>query len=149
MCEHGQGGGDGAEDPESADQVYKHILEDDRHMHGKKEDGERAGKGKGPSSPSRDEVQSPKREADEHSTEQMADDVDEQEGRHNCIAIKVRPERGKLRGATSLVDIVGQIVEADERSPGDLADQGEGRRDGGEPRRTPHAQERHAQVAQR
>jgi len=117
-------------------------------MHGKEDDGEWTGEGKGPGSPGGDEMQTTKHEADHHRAEQVADDVDQQVDRHDGIAVEVCPERGKLRGATDLVDIVGQVVEAHERGPRDPAEEGERRRDGGEPRRTPHAQQRHAQVAQ-
>ncbi len=110
-------------------------------MHGKDEDGERTGEGKSPGSPGRDEVQPAKHEADQNRAEQVTNDVDEQLSRHDGIAIEVRPERGKLRGTANLDDIVGQGVEAHERSPGDPTDQGECRRDGGEPGRAPHAQE--------
>ncbi len=93
-------------------------------------------------------MQSAQQEADEHSAQQVADDVDEQKGRHDGIAVEVVPERVELRGAPNLVNIVGQSVEAHERSPGDPADQGERRRDGGEPGCAPHTQERHTQVTQ-
>jgi hypothetical protein len=49
-------------------------------------------------------------DSDEHGAEQMADDVDEQVGGHDGVAVEVRPERGKLRGAADLGDIVGQVV---------------------------------------
>ncbi len=55
MCEHGEGGGDGADDPEGADQIFEYVLEDDI-MYGKEEDGERTGEGKGPGSPGGDEA---------------------------------------------------------------------------------------------
>ena len=58
------------------------------------------------------------------------------------------PERDKLRGAAATIDSVGQVVEADERGPGNPSDQGECRRDGGKPGCASHAQQRHAQVTQ-
>ena len=117
-------------------------------MHGKDEDGERTGEGKGPGSPGGDEAQPAQHEADEHGARQVADDVDEQVGRHDGVAVEVVPERSKLRGDAGLNDIIGQVVEADERGPGYPSDQGQRRRDGGEPGRASHAQQRHAQVAQ-
>jgi hypothetical protein len=107
-----------------------------------------SGEGKGPGSLDGDEAQPTKHEADQHCARQVADNIDEPVGRHDGIAVEVRPERGKLRGEPSPVDIVGQVVEAHESGPGDPADQGQRRRDGGEPRCAPHAQQRHAQVAQ-
>src|SRR5258708_140092 len=139
VFEESKSGGDGTDDPESADQVFEHVLEDDI-MHGKDEDGERTGEGKGPGSPSGDEAQPTQHETDEHAAEQVADDVDEQIDRHDGVAVEVRPERGKLRNEASLGDVVGQAVYAHERGPGDPANQGERRRDGGKPRRAPHAQ---------
>src|SRR5947208_4993622 len=147
VCEHGKGGGNGTDDPESTDQIFEYVLKDDI-MYGKEEDGERTGEGKGPGSPGGDQAQPAKHDADEHGAEQMADDVDEQEGRHRGVAVEVRPERSKLGSAADLDDIIGQVVEAHERSPGDPADQGERCRDGGEPGRAPHAQQRHTQVTQ-
>jgi hypothetical protein len=112
------------------------------------DDGERTGEGKGPGRPGGDEMQPTQHEADHHRAEQVADDVDEQVDRHDGIAVEVRPERSELRRAAELVDIIGQSVQAHERRPGNPADEGECRRDGGEPGRAPHAQQRHAQVAQ-
>ncbi len=117
-------------------------------MHGKDEDGERAGKGKGPGSPGGNQAQPAQHDADQYGAEQVADDVDEQEGRHDGVAVEVHPERNELRGAAGLDDIVSQGVDAHERSPGYPADEGQRRRDGGEPGRAPHAQQRHTQVAQ-
>ncbi len=94
-------------------------------MYENDEDGERTGEGKGPGSPGGDEAQPAKHDADQHSARQVADDVDEQVGRHDGVAVEVRPERGELRSAADLVDIVGQGVEAHERGPGDPADEGE------------------------
>jgi hypothetical protein len=149
VCEHGQGGGYGTEDPERADQVFEPILEDEiMYMYENEEDGEWTGEGKGPGRPGGDEMQPTQHEADQHRAHQVTDDVDHQVDRHDGIAVEVRPERGELRGAAGLDDIVGQVVEAHERGPGDPADQGERRREGGEPGCAPHAQERHAQVAQ-
>src|SRR3989440_7897057 len=146
-CEHGEGGGNGTDDPESADQIFEHVLEDDI-MHGKDEDGERTCEGKGPGSPGRDEVQPTKHEADEHGAEQVTDDVDEQISRHNGVAVKMPPERNKLRCAAGQVDIVGKVIDAHERGPGNPANQGQRCRNGSEPGRAPHAEKRHAQVAQ-
>src|SRR2546423_473628 len=76
VSEHGEGGGNGTDDPESTNQIFEYVLEDDI-MHGKEEDGERTGEGKGPGSPGRDEAQPTKHVADEHGAEQVTDDVDE------------------------------------------------------------------------
>ncbi len=112
------------------------------------DDGERTGEGKGPGGPDGDEMQPTKHEADQHRAHQVADDVDPQVGRHDRIAVEVRPERSELPSAADLVDIRGQGIQTHERGPGDPADQGECRRDGGKPGCAPHAQQRHAQVAQ-
>src|SRR5258706_8791886 len=64
--EHGERGGDGAEDPEGADQIFERVLEDDI-VYGEDEDGQRAGEGKGPGGPHRDEAQATQHEANEHS----------------------------------------------------------------------------------
>jgi hypothetical protein len=77
-------------------------------MYGKDEDGERTGEGKGSGSPGGYDAEPAKHEADQHGAKQVADDVDEQVGRHYSVAVEVRPERSKLRGAACLVDIVGQ-----------------------------------------
>src|SRR5947208_500038 len=106
VCEHGKGGGNGTDDPESTDQIFEYVLKDDS-MHGKEEDGERTGEGKGPGSPGGDEAQPTQHEGDEHGAEQVADDVDEQVGRHDSVAVEVCPERGKLRGAARCRDVVG------------------------------------------
>ena len=74
--EHGQGSRDGADDPEGADQIFEHVLEDES-MHENDDDGERAGEGKGPGSSGGDEAQPTKHNADQHGAEQMADDIDE------------------------------------------------------------------------
>ena len=146
--EHGKGGGDGTDDPEGADQIFEHILED--HIVDENDrDRERAGERKGPGSPGGNEAQPTQHEADEHGAQQVADDVDEQVGRHDGIAVEGHPECGKLRGAAGPANIVGQRIETHERGPGNPADQGQRRRDGGEPGRTPHAKQRHAQIAQR
>ena len=57
VCEHGEGGGNGTDDPEGADQIFEHVLED-KIMHGKDEDGERTGEGKSPGSPGWNQAQS-------------------------------------------------------------------------------------------
>src|SRR5579864_4306556 len=95
---HGEGGGDGTDDPEGADQIFEHVLEDNS-MYENDEDSERAGESKGPGSPGGNEAQPTQHEADEHGAQQVADDVDEQVGRHDGVAVEVRPECGKLRGA--------------------------------------------------
>jgi len=148
VCEHGHRRRDGADDPEDADQIFEHVLQDEI-MDENDDDGERTGEGKSPGSPGGDEMQPTQHEADQHRAEQVADDVDEQVDCHDGIAVEVRPERGELRRTTKLVDIIGQRVQTHERSPGNPADEGECRREGGEPGGAPHAQEQHAQVAQR
>ncbi len=147
VCEHGEGGGDGANDPEGADQVSEHVS-DDYDVHREIDDCERTGEGKGPGSPGGDEAQPTKHDADKHGARQVADDVDEQVDEHDGVAVEVRPERSELRCAAGLGDIVGQGVDADQRGPGDPADEGERRRDRCEPGCAPHAEQRHAQVTQ-
>jgi len=147
VFEHGEGGGDGTDDPEGADQVSEHVSGDD-DVRGKVDDRERTGEGKGPGCPGRDEAQPTQHDADKHGAEQVADDVDEQVGEHDVVAVEVRPEGSELRCAADLGDVVGQVVYANQRGPGDPAHEGERRRDRCEPGRAPHAQQRHAQVAQ-
>jgi hypothetical protein len=148
VFEHAQRSGDGPENPESAGQIFEHVLEDET-MHENDDDGERTGEGKGPGRPSGDEAQPTQHEADQHSAHQVADDVDQQVDRHDGIAVEVCPERSELRRAAELVDIIGQSVQTHECRPGNPADEGERRTDGSKPGRAPHAQQRHAQVAQR
>ncbi len=109
VCEHGEGGGDGANDPEGADQVSEHVS-DDYDVHREIDDCERTGEGKGPGSPGGDEAQPTKHDADKHGARQVADDVDEQVDEHDGVAVEVRPERSELRCAAGLGDIVGQGV---------------------------------------
>jgi hypothetical protein len=147
VCEHGHRRRDGADDPEDADQIFEHVLQDEI-MDENDDDGERTGEGKSPGSPGGDEMQPTQHEADQHRAHQVANDVDQQVDRHDGIAVEVPPECGELCSAADLVDIIGQGIQAHERGPGDPADQGERRRDGGEPGCAPHAQQGHAQVAQ-
>ena len=55
VFKHSEGGGNGAADPERADQIYEYFLEDEI-MYGKEEHGERTGQGKSPGSPGGDEA---------------------------------------------------------------------------------------------
>src|SRR6266581_433949 len=54
VFKHSEGGGNGAADPERADQIDEYFLEDEI-MYGKEEHGERTGQGKSPGSPGGDE----------------------------------------------------------------------------------------------
>lgn len=50
---------------------------------GKDEDGQQADEGEGRSSPHRDDMQPTRHEPNQHRTQQVADDVDQQEGRQD------------------------------------------------------------------
>jgi hypothetical protein len=50
----------------------------------------------------------------------VADDVDQQVGEHDGVAVEVRPERNELWGTAGLGDVVGQVVDADQRGPLDI-----------------------------
>jgi hypothetical protein len=145
VVEQSQRSGDGTQDPEEAQQIFEDILEDEA-MDDNDGDGEWTGEGKGPGG---DQMEPTQHVANHHRAQQVADDVDHQVDRHDGIAVEVRPERSSLRCAAELVDIIGQRIQAHERSPGNPADEGESRRDRGQPGSASHAQERHAQIAQR
>src|SRR5438132_3491995 len=109
VSEHGEGGGDRADDPERADKGSQHVseLDDVRREIG---DRERAGEGKGPGSPGGDEAQPGEHDGDKHGAKQVADDVDEQVGKHYWIAVEARPKGSQLRRGAGLGDVVGQVV---------------------------------------
>src|SRR5439155_26056903 len=66
------------------------------HVQREIEDRERTGEGKGPGRAGWDEAQSSQHDGDQHGAQQVADDVDEQIGEHDGVAIEVRPEPSEL-----------------------------------------------------